>query len=264
MSRFCSLFSSSKGNCTWLSGGGTAVLVDVGVSYRALTKAMGERGLLLDDLKAVFITHEHSDHIKGLRVLLGKLGLPVYASAGTLDYLCKNGQIPPGATLIECDSGVPHTVGDLEAEGFSTPHDACDPMGFRFTMPDERVFAVATDLGHVPPQVRGQLAGCDLVMLESNYDKGMLECSRYPYYLKRRIKSRQGHLSNNSCAEEITGLVKTGTTRLVLAHLSEENNMPAIAYETGKEALCAAGMQEGFDYLLKVAPARGPGELLIL
>jgi len=261
MSRFCNLFSSSKGNCTYLSGGNTAVLVDAGVSFRALGSALGSQGLSADGLRAVFVTHEHSDHIKGLRVLLDRLGIPVYASAATLEYLAAHNHVPPGATLIECAPG--QVVGDLQVIPFPTPHDACGPLGFRFHMPDERTVAVATDLGHITEEVRTQITGCDLVMLESNYDKGMLECSRYPYFLKRRIKSRRGHLSNDACAKEVVELVSQGTTRVVLAHLSQENNLPEIAYQTGKALLHAANMREGYDYILRVASPKGPQEVLV-
>ena len=261
MSRLCSLFSSSKGNCTYLAGGKTAVLIDVGISYRALTGALASQGLSPADLSAVLITHEHTDHIKGLRVLLDRLGLPVYASLGTLDYLCANNHIPPGITMTECSR--PQQVGELLATAFPIPHDACEPVGFRFLMPDDRSVAIATDLGHVTHEVRRQITGCDTVVLESNYDPGMLECSRYPYYLKRRIKSSVGHLSNNDCAQEVIKLVSQGTTRLVLGHLSEQNNMPELAYETGRSFLTQMGMKENRDYILKVAPARGSKEVLV-
>jgi len=261
MSRFCSLFSSSKGNCTYLSGGATAVLIDAGVSFRAMMNALRLQGLSCDDLRAVLITHEHTDHIKGLRLLVERLGLPVYGSAGTLELLASNGHVPPGATLIEC-VGV-QQVGELLVTAFDIPHDACAPVGYRFAMPDSRGVAIATDLGQITDEVRDHLTGCDLVMLESNYDKGMLECSRYPYYLKRRIKSSHGHLCNDVCAKEAARLVACGTTRLVLAHLSQKNNMPRIAYETGRASLSAAEMKEDYDYILKVAPAQGPQEVLV-
>jgi len=261
MSRFCNLFSSSKGNCTYLAGGGTAVLVDVGVSYRALMGALASQGLSVGDLKAVLITHEHTDHIKGLPMLLKRLGLPVYASAGTLEHLCAQGLVPPGTILAEMCGTM--QVGDLQVNAFPIPHDARDPVGFRFLMPDERSVAIATDLGHITDEVRRQITGCDLVMLESNYDPGMLAVSRYPYSLKRRIKGSHGHLSNNACAKEIIRLVQLGTTRLVLGHLSEQNNLPALAYETGRASLTAGGMKEQIDYILKVAPAHGPKELLV-
>lgn len=261
MSRFCSLFSSSKGNCTYVSGGDSAVLVDAGVSFRMLCAAMDGMNLSMDNLRGVLVTHEHTDHIKGLRVLVQRLGLPVYSSAGTLDYLARSGHVPPGATLIECAAN--EQIGSLEVNSFSIPHDARDPVGFRIRLPDERTVAIATDLGYIPDSVRDQLTGCDLVMLESNYDRGMLDCSSYPYSLKRRIKGRQGHLSNDVCAKQAVELVASGTTRLILAHLSEENNHPDIAYAAGYASLYDAGMRADYDYILRVAPAKGPQEVLV-
>jgi len=262
MSRFCSLYSSSKGNSTYLSGGSTAVLVDAGVSFLTLTAALGSQGLSVEDLRGVLITHEHTDHVRGLKTLVSRTGIPVYASPRTLEVLCRSGHIPPGATLVECTGTA--AVGDLVVTPFPTPHDACEPVGYHFLMPDQRTLAVATDLGHITPQIREMLTGCDLVMLESNYDKRMLECSRYPYYIKRRIKGQNGHLSNDDCSNEIVHLVEQGTTRLVLAHLSAENNLPELAYETGRASLAAQQMQENYDYILKVAPAHGPREVLVL
>lgn len=261
MSRFFPLFSSSKGNSIFLAGGTTALLVDAGVSYKRLNEALDSQGYSINDLNGVFITHEHSDHINGLAVLLKKVNVPLFASKGTLEYLWANGYIPPHTKVCECDK--PVTVGDIEVTAFETPHDAANSVGYRFTMPDSRTIAVATDLGHVTDKVRENLLGCDLVMLESNYDPGMLDCSSYPYVLKRRIKSDFGHLSNSACAEMLVSLVKNGTTRLVLGHLSEQNNIPELARQTSKIELDSAQMLENRDYTLTVAPARGRVEAVV-
>lgn len=260
MSRFCPLFSSSKGNSIFVSGGGTSLLIDAGVSYRRLCRALSERDIEPESISAVLITHEHSDHIMGLSVLLSKLDIPVYASPETLSYILKSEKIPPGSTFIECTG--PFCVGDISVTPFDTPHDAVHSLGYRLDMPDQRRIAVATDLGHVSDTVEEHLRGCDLVMLESNYDMRMLECSTYPYYLKRRIRSGTGHLSNDDCSAELMSLVKNGSAYFVLGHLSEQNNLPEIAYETSKSCLATAHMRERLDYILSVAPARGPGEVL--
>lgn len=260
MSRFCSLFSSSKGNSHYLSSGGTSLLIDAGVSVRTLLSALSQRGIGIGDIDAVLVTHEHTDHIRGLRTLLRRYPLSVYASPGTLEYLCVAGHIPPGTNLVACED-VPVQIGDIAVTAFPIPHDAIEPVGYRFSLPDQKEVAVATDLGHITERVREEITGCELVLLESNYDKRMLECSRYPYSIKRRIKGLLGHLSNDDCAREAVRLVQAGTTRLVLGHLSENNNLPQIAYETGKTLLGAADMREDYDYILRVAPARGPQEL---
>jgi phosphoribosyl 1,2-cyclic phosphodiesterase len=260
MSRVCPLYSSSKGNSIYLSGGGSALLVDAGVSYRRILEAMGARSLAPEELRGILITHEHIDHIRGLDVLLKRLKIPVYASPETLSFLCRDGHIPPGTTLVECAGTF--LVGDIEVTAFDTPHDAVHSLGFRFLMPDERVIGVATDLGHISGTVEHHLTGCDLVLLESNYDPGMLANGPYPYSLKRRIHGQSGHLSNEDCAAEIGRLVQNGSTHFVLCHLSEQNNMPEIAYQATQVRLAAQSLRERLDYLLQVAPAHAPGEVL--
>lgn len=260
MSRICPLFSSSKGNSTYLSGGGGSLLVDAGVSLRQLTLALAEHDLSPDQLHGVLVTHEHSDHIKGLHMLLKKYAVPLYASSGTLQYLCENGYIPAGARM-EALTGTTVIAG-IEVTPFDTPHDACHSFGYRFTMPDQRTVAIATDLGHISDAVREHITGCDLVMLESNYDRGMLDCSPYPYFLKRRIRGDHGHLSNEDCSRECIRLIRSGTTRLILSHLSEQNNLPALARQVTKALLDGQQMHENRDYVLGVAPARGRSEVM--
>jgi phosphoribosyl 1,2-cyclic phosphodiesterase len=262
MSRFCPLFSSSKGNAIYLSGGGASLLVDVGVSLRQLTLALAAHDLTPGELSGVLITHEHSDHIGGLAVLLKKHRLPLFASRGTLDYLAAKDVIPAHTPVIEITA--PTEIDGIEVTPFQTPHDAADSLGYRFNMPDGRRIAIATDLGHVTDAVREHITGCDLVMLESNYDLRMLECSSYPWPLKRRIKGDHGHLENERCADECLRLVGSGTTRLVLGHLSEQNNMPELARETTRGALEAAGVAERLDYILHVAPPRGESPMIVL
>lgn len=261
MSRFCPLFSSSKGNSAYLSGGGTHLLIDMGVSLRQLTRALGDHDLAPDMLHGVLITHEHTDHIKGLPMLLKKYRLPVYGSRGTLKHLAARADLPAGALLIELSQTT--EIGGIEVTPFATPHDASHSTGFRFRMPDDRTVAVATDLGHITDEVRTHISGCDLVMLESNYDPDMLACSSYPYPLKRRIRGDFGHLSNEDSARECVHLIQGGTTRLFLAHLSEQNNLPEIARRTAKALLDNACMRENLDYILGVAPARGYSEVTV-
>ncbi|MFV0399931.1 MAG: MBL fold metallo-hydrolase [Oscillospiraceae bacterium] len=261
MSRICPLASSSKGNSIFVSGGDTALLVDVGISAKAVRNAIEERGQKLSDLCGIVITHEHSDHIKGLRVLLSQLKVPVYSAMETLEHLAYRDLVPPDACLVPLEGTF--VIGDIQVNAFDTPHDAIHSIGVRMELPDGRKAAIATDLGCITPAVEAGLTGCDLVMLESNYDPGMLSCSRYPYPLKRRIKGSFGHLSNTDCAEEIRRLVKAGTTRFLLGHLSEENNLPELAYETSKSAFDELRMVERCDYTLSVAPAGRPHEMVV-
>lgn len=249
MSRFCTIASSSKGNCAYLSGGGTALLVDAGISCKAITRALNAIGG--PSPAGIFVTHEHTDHIRGLRVLLSRLKIPVYGSPGTLEALVLGGHLPPETELIEMGDGV--EVGGIQVRSFDTPHDAAQPCGYRFSMPDGRKIGVATDLGRYDEGVAGELSGCDLVLLESNYDPAMLRSGPYPWSLKQRIAGARGHLSNDDCGDALAGLLERGATRFVLAHLSLNNNYPGIAYQTARNALDQAGAQEGSDYLLSVA-----------
>lgn len=258
MSRFCALFSGSSGNCTYIGGSEGGILIDAGVSAKGIVSALAEREIDIAGIRAVFVTHEHSDHIKGLRVLASRRGIPVYASAGTLAAL-------PGCEEVETRSmdGAPVHLAGMEISRFATDHDCEGSSGYVVTTPDGRRMAVCTDLGHVSDGVRAAIQGCDLVLLESNHDVMMLQNGGYPYYLKRRILSENGHLSNVCCAAELPELVKSGATRLVLGHLSRENNYPELALACARAALMGGGMRENIDYILCAASPAG-GKMLVL
>ena len=261
MSKFFPLFSSSKGNSVYLAGGGTSLLIDCGISPKQLSSALSAHGFDIRAVNGLLITHEHSDHIRGLNVLLKHTNIPLYASRGTLEYLIGQNLIPAHTDVFPVEGAF--EIRDITLRAFPTPHDAPDSVGYRFSLPDGRTAAVATDLGHVSETVHQNLLGCDLVMLESNYDRRMLECSSYPYILKRRIKSEFGHLGNEASAAEALFLAKSGTTRIVLGHLSEQNNLPEIAFETARAALGSGGLRENVDYILKVAPPRDASDVIL-
>ena len=256
MSRFCTLSSSSRGNSVFLSGGATTLLIDCGVSYRRLRVMLHELGADAAALRGIVVTHEHSDHISGLKTLLKQLNIPVYGSEKTLRYLCANDIVPISGSVIPIDSAT--AIGELEVLPFDTPHDAVHSIGMRVLMPDGRRVGIATDLGHITSAVQTHLTGCDLVYIESNYDPGMLFCSHYPYQIKQRINGSHGHLSNADCASELSRLVSCGSTRFVLGHLSEQNNLPQLAAQTARAALAEKNMRENIDYVLTVARAREP------
>ena len=261
MARFCTLFSGSSGNCTYIGGGRGGLLVDVGVSCRAAMNALAQVGAETSSLAGILITHEHIDHIRGLKVLLKKVKVPVYSAPETLEFLVRGDYLPPDAQLTPLTA--PMEIGGMEVVPFETSHDGVAPQGYRITASDGRKIAVATDLGFVSDQVDRALSGCDLVLLESNYDPGMLSCGPYPYYLKKRIMSPKGHLSNEDCAAQLVRLVETGTTRVVLAHLSQENNLPQLAFETAKSELAASGCRLGEVYLLQVASLKEPDPMIV-
>jgi len=262
MARFVTLYSGSSGNSVYVGGRDEGILVDIGVSCRKTMKALDESGIDVDSIKAIFITHEHSDHISGLQVFLSKHKVPVYTAPEVAKYLADSGKLPAD-TQLRCVEASPVCVAGMMLESFDTPHDSLHSIGFKVHTSDGRKIGIATDLGHLPDRIMNILYGCDLVMIESNYDPEMLEYGPYPYVLKRRIFGRTGHLSNHECAVALPSLIAAGTTRLVLAHLSKENNTPEVARAAAYSSLCAGGFKEGSDYLLDVAPRFSAGNMMV-
>lgn len=252
MAKFCSLYSSSSGNCTYIGCSTGGILVDVGVSAKRTETALRDIGVDPASINGIFVTHEHSDHIGGIRVLASRYGIKVYASKGTLDGMYGAGVFnSPVDAYIMPDGGM--ECGGMYVSAFRTPHDSNESTGYIVKTPDGKKLAVATDIGTVTDTIADALTGSDLILLESNHDINMLKMGPYPYPLKQRILSDTGHLSNDMCSDFSKYLVSTGTTRLVLGHLSKENNIPSLAYQTTKSALEDEGMMEGKDYLLTVA-----------
>ncbi len=259
MARLCTLASGSKGNATYISTTEGDILVDAGISFKALQTAISEIGDI-SRLCAVAITHTHSDHIKGLKTFLKNVNIPLVASAQTLDTLISDNMIPQGIKIVSADNGI-ITFGDIGIDFFATSHDADGSGGYAILMPDGRRAAVCTDLGVMTNEIREKISGSDVVLIESNHDVEMLRRGPYPPHLKLRILSDEGHLSNNACAAELPQLLKSGTTRIVLGHLSVENNTPLLAAATARSALAAIGARED-DYILEVAKPQTIGVTL--
>lgn len=261
MARFCSLLSSSSGNCSFIGSSDGGILVDAGASARQITTKLDCIGVSPADIGAIFVTHEHSDHIKGLRVFASKNKIPVYATTGTIRELIKSKVADGSFEINPIKDGI--EIFGQQITHFKTSHDVAESCGYIINTSDDRKIGIATDTGIITDEMRKELSGCDLVMIESNHDIGMLRNGNYPYLLKRRILSDVGHLSNNVCSEFVTELLHNGTTRFVLGHLSKENNIPELAYQTSKSALQCEGAVENRDYILKVA---GPdkSEMVIL
>lgn len=260
MSKFCALFSGSSGNSMVVCSGGGGLLVDAGVSCRAILAALGQQGIDPAALGGILVTHEHIDHVRGLKVLLKKYDLPVYGSAGTLNSLFQSELVPPTAQLRVLAQ--PTTLCGMEVTPFATPHDAAGPLGFVLQTAEGERLGIATDLGHITPEVEAALSGCATVVLEANYDEPSLQSGPYPYYLKQRIASNFGHLSNRESAEQCLRLVQQGTRQLVLCHLSRENNTPALAAAAVSGPLGRAGWAEGRDYRLQVASRSAPSPVI--
>ena len=252
MSRICPLFSGSTGNSTYIATSQGGFLVDAGASYKGLCNAVSAAGGDIKDIKAVAVTHEHIDHVKGLKTLLKSCSIPLIASTDTLNALIAADRVPAGANLIAIDTQ-DAIFGDVKIERFATSHDCVGSSGYTLTLPDGIRTAVCTDLGVMTNEIRQKLNGCNAVVIESNHDVRMVENGPYPPHLKLRILSDAGHLSNNACASELPELLKNGTTRIILGHISQKNNLPMLAISAAKSALMDIGAEMGKHYLLYAA-----------
>ncbi len=235
-----SIFASgSGGNCMLLSEGDSHLLLDAGISARRIEQSLQRAGLRIQDISGVLITHEHSDHVSGLKTLLTRGRLPLYAPHTVAARL--GGMLPAALesmTVIPVGSVFP--VASLRVSAFHTPHDTDESVGYRVEG-DGGVFALATDMGHVTQEVLEGLLGADTVLIESNHDPELLCAGPYPVPLKRRILSERGHLSNPDCAALAAQLAAAGTGTVILGHLSRENNRPELALAESSRALAGTG-----------------------
>lgn len=262
MATICPLFSGSTGNSTYISTEDGAILVDAGASFKGISSAIEKVGGSTEDIKAVAITHEHIDHIKGLKPLINKTKATVIASSKTLETLIELDKIPKWAKTIAVDNA-PLEIGGIILNRFATSHDCDGSSGYTFTLKDSKKIAVCTDLGIVTDEVRSAIEKSDVLVFESNHDIEMLKKGPYPPSLKIRIMSDKGHISNNACAAELAQLLKSGTTRFILAHLSQNNNLPLLARSCAEAALMDIGAQNKKDYILTVASPCGNGVTII-
>lgn len=262
MSRICPLFSGSTGNSTYIGTQNGGILVDVGGSMKGICSALERAGGCCEEIKAVAVTHEHIDHIKGLKTFLNKTDVPLIASAKTLEALAAADKIPAKTKTISLDEGSCQVCG-IAVSRFATSHDCEGSSGYTFLLPDGKKIAVCTDLGVVTDAVRQALIKSDAVLIESNHDVDMLKRGPYPPLLKIRIMSDSGHISNSACAAELGNLLKNGTTRFILGHLSQKNNLPQLALSCAEAALMDMGAQNGRDYILTVAAPADNGVTVI-
>ena len=223
--RLCVLASGSRGNSTYIETHGARLLVDAGLSWRELRRRMETRGLDWSALSALLITHKHTDHVRGLRVAAKRLGVPVYLSHGTRRTL---GTDYPEVEFREFGAGEGFMVGDVRAQSFLLPHDGAETVGYTLTAGGLKV-GLATDMGCVTRLAASRLAGSHLLVIESNHDRQMLMEGPYPWFLKRRIDGRHGHLSNDDAAALLDRLRHPGLKWVGLSHLSGENNTPEAA-----------------------------------
>ena len=231
--RFVSIASGSSGNCIYVGSDNSHLLIDAGISGKRIEQGLNEIGIKGTELDGILITHEHSDHIKGLGVLARKFGIPIYGTAGTLEEIENNASLGTfdKELLTPVLPDVEFTAGDLVIQPFRVDHDAADPVAYRVKSGGKSI-AVATDMGHFDSYIIEHLQELDAILLESNHDVRMLETGPYPYYLKRRILGDHGHLSNENAGRLLCQILHDGLKHIFLGHLSKENNYEELAYET--------------------------------
>ena len=246
--RLLSIASGSSGNCIYVGHEGTNILIDAGISGKRIEAGLNMIGLKTSDMDGILITHEHADHIAGLKVVSGKYRLPVYATGGTINEILngkKKIDIDPGL-FNEVKADREFTLKDMVINPIRISHDAADPVCYRFysltgekgKTSDSTSAAVCTDLGTYDDYIIDNLKGVSTLLLEANHDIRMLEAGPYPYFLKKRILGEKGHLSNDSAGELLSGLMASGKLKnILLGHLSKENNYAALAFETVKMQL---------------------------
>lgn len=255
--KFCSLYSGSSGNCLYLEDGSTKILIDAGVSGKSIEKNLKHIDVNPEEINALLLTHDHIDHIKGAGILSRRYNIPIYANQGTWDIALKSLGKIAGQNMVVFTSNQEICINNLCILPFSIHHDAKEPVAFTITNGKSKV-GILTDTGEVTQDMTECLSDCDLAIIESNHDVEMLKVGPYPYYLKKRILGGNGHLSNNDASQAILGLVQKGLKYVILAHLSQENNFPELAYETTYALLTENKVKVQKDVLLEVAGRYAP------
>ena len=260
---FYPISSGSCGNAVYVRCGETPFLIDCGLPGCRIERALRAIGEDPAGLSFILVTHAHADHTSGIGVMARRYRLPVYASSGTWEWMRRDERL--GVIPEECrreffrDPEIDSLPPSISISAFSTPHDALDSVGYRIAY-NGRAAAVATDIGYVSLEVRSALEGADLVLLESNHDVEMLENGHYPEDLKKRVRGNRGHLSNRDAGRLAAELVRKGTTKIYLGHISQDNNTPRLALETVRRELRGAGIDPQTDVRLLLAKRGEPSE----
>lgn len=263
---FLCIASGSSGNCYYLQAGDTAILIDAGLSQRQIKKGLKDKNLSLEKVKGIFVTHDHADHIKGVSNLSFEHYIPVYATAevhkGMKKSYCMPREIDP-ALVRKIEKNENIELGDFTIHSFEVPHDGTDNVGYCVEAYGI-TFCIITDVGHVTQAVADHIQCANYLVLEANYDKAMLEMGPYPQYLKARIASETGHLSNDACADALLAYSTPELKHVWLCHLSEENNHPELARKTVEAILRSGGIVAGKDFMLDVLRRKTPSDLYFL
>ncbi len=261
---FCSLYSGSSGNSIFVGNENTKILIDAGMPGKKIDEALTRIDQNPRDIDGIFITHEHSDHVKGVGVISRKYDIPIYANDKTWEAMKNSiGKIKEHNIKI-MDKRSTVEIKDLAIKSFNIPHDAIAPVGYTIKSKDNTA-SIATDFGTFTEEIRENIKESDIILLECNHDVSMLKFGPYPYNLKRRILSEIGHLSNDDCGKAITELIKHGNNKqIILGHLSGTNNHPDLAYQTVLSVLEDEGIKQGLDVKISMASRHEPSSLINL
>ena len=253
--KLCPLCSGSSGNATYIEAGNARLLIDAGLSCKRITELLERVGVAPRTLSAILITHEHIDHVRGVNILSKKYDIPVYANADTWSVLKAPLRDVAAKNVCVFESDRDFYLAGARILPFSVPHDAVHCVGFTVSAQGHKV-GVCTDLGHVDARILSILSGCDLLLFEANHDVDMLMAGSYPYLLKKRILSGNGHMNNDDCGRALVKLHETGVKNVILGHLSQENNYPALAMIAVRSVLEEAGIAN--DMQIAVAAREEP------
>lgn len=262
--KLCSIASGSSGNCIYVGTDSTHILVDAGISGKRTNLGLQQLGVDCSMLDGILITHEHIDHIQGLGVLARKYKIPIYATKGTMEGILRTTKIGDiSATLfVEIQAEQTFIIKDIQCCPVTTSHDAAEPVAYRLASGNKKI-GIATDLGTYNEQIVEHFRGVNALFLEANHDVNMLQVGPYPYHLKQRVSGNRGHLSNEMAGRLLTCLFHDNMQAVILGHLSEENNMPELAYETVRlELLMGKNEYDTKGFSLKVAKKSENSELI--
>lgn len=262
MLNFCSLYSGSSGNSLFVETENTKILIDAGMSCKKIEEGLQSIEVDPSSINAILVTHEHSDHVKGLGTLSKKFDIPVFSTKETFDAMPTQTQKLSEKNIKYFNPAEKFCIDDLEVLPFSIPHDAANPCGFNISKDQDNQISIATDIGHMTKSIVNTLEGSKFILLESNYDTEVLRCCGYPYSLKSRIASNTGHLSNTMAGKTISYLLKNGNlATAMLGHLSKESNFPELAYQTVIDEIIS---NNNTNINLSVASRDCPGKLITI
>ena len=231
MFKFCNLYSGSSGNCSFVGTDNINILIDCGESQKKILTALESIGTNINQINAIVVTHEHSDHVKTLGAISKKYNIPVYANEKTFNNMPEQTELIKEENRKIFNTDDHFEIGDLQIHPFHIPHDAAEPCGYNIYNENNKI-SIATDIGHMDNSILKKLEESKFLLLESNYEPEILKYAKYPYYLKRRISGPNGHLSNQEASDTIIKLLSTGVNNIMLGHLSKESNFPELAYKT--------------------------------